>query len=107
MSVCVLVTSVENKLQAEMVMKSLFEKKLSACVHYFNVKTKYTWDGQILGDDEILMLIRTTEELYDEIYNLLNSIHPYEVPDITMFAADKVNELYLRWLNANVKSVDE
>lgn len=103
MGLCILVTSVENKVQAEMIMKSLFDKKLSSCVHYFNVKTKYTWDGQILGDDEILMLIRTTDELYDEISDVLNSLHPYEVPDITKLSVDRVNEAYLHWLEKNVK----
>lgn len=103
MGVGILITSVENKMQADMIMKHLFEEKLSSCVHYFNVKTKYTWNDKILGDDEIVMFIRTKVELYQEVQDLLVSIHPYEVPDITMISADKVNDAYLQWLNQNVK----
>lgn len=103
MRMCFVLTSVENKLQAEMIMKNVLERKLSSCIQCINVNTKYVWENDVLGDQEILMIIRTNDEAYDELDMLLSTIHPYQVPEITMIYADKVSDAYLNWLNNSIR----
>ncbi len=78
--------------------KSLVERKLAACVNLLEVKSLYWWKGKIEEAGENLLLIKTSSGKSEELRRVIESEHPYSVPEIVELEVEKVNQPYLRWV---------
>lgn len=78
--------------------KSLVERKLAACVNFFDVNSVYWWEGKVEEAGEYLLLIKTSSEKAEELRRIIESEHPYSVPEIIELDAEKVNKPYLNWV---------
>lgn len=87
--------------------RALVEKKLAACVNIFPVRSIYFWEDQTQDDDEVMLMIKTTEELKDEVENWIKEIHPYKVPEFLTFRIEGGLEEYLLWVQNTVTSRKE
>ena len=47
--------------------QTLLEKKLIACANLFPVTSVYTWEDNIEQGDELVMILKTFEHLYEVI----------------------------------------
>ncbi len=72
--------------------------RLAACISFFPVRSSYWWEGKIETAQELLLLIKTTDELVDELIKYLSEMHPYQVPEIVVLPVEKVGGPYERWL---------
>lgn len=98
---CMLIvfTTVSSAKEAEALAHKLVESKLAACVQILPpMISVYSWKDEIEKDSEILLLIKTLPEKYDELEKFISENHPYEVPEIVAIQAEKVSESYLGWL---------
>lgn len=43
-------------------------------------------------------VMKTRDELYDEVERQIRALHPYEVPEIAAVKAESVSEAYGRWV---------
>ena len=92
-------TTVEQKIDAEKIAKSLVEKRLAACVQILGPLTSYFhWQGKLDSAAEYLCLIKSREDLFAELESEINSLHPYEVPEILAIPITKGGKGYLNWL---------
>jgi periplasmic divalent cation tolerance protein len=94
----VVITTVESLKQAEELSDKILKRKLASCVSIFPITSKYWWKGEIERAEEILLLIKTHQELVQELLNFLKVEHPYEVPEILVIPVEIANEDYLRWV---------
>lgn len=79
--------------------KILLEKRVAACVNIISkVKSNYWWNGSIESSDEIILLIKTTEDKYSQLEDLIRKNHPYEIPEIIAFDIKKGFNKYLNWI---------
>ena len=90
------------------ILKDIAEKilkiKLAACVNLIsNVDSIYEWNGKVVKEKEIIMLIKTIKNNETEIYNTIISMHNYEVPEILTFNTYNVGKDYADWLIKVVK----
>ena len=79
----------------------LVEERLAACVQALpGVVSTYRWQDAVQQETEVLLLIKTTRERFDELKARLPALHPYEVPEL--IAVDAVDGLaaYLDWIAA-------
>jgi periplasmic divalent cation tolerance protein len=82
----------------------LVEKKLAACVQIVEpVVSVYRWKDKIESEREILLLIKTTRDLISRIAELLDEIHPYEVPELVATPIVEGSTAYLSWLEDSVQ----
>ncbi|HHW20574.1 MAG TPA: divalent-cation tolerance protein CutA [Thermodesulfovibrio thiophilus] len=85
--------------EAAKIAKTLVEEKLAGCVNIVkNVRSIYSWQGNIEDETEVLMIVKTRNELFEELANRVNSIHSYTVPEIIGMKITKGSESYLKWL---------
>lgn len=84
--------------------KALVDQRLAACVQVLPpMRSVYRWKGEVCVDEEVLLLIKTTAHLTDEVRKVVEENHPYEVPEFVTIEASDCSEKYGSWLLANVR----
>jgi periplasmic divalent cation tolerance protein len=62
----------------------------------------YTWEGVPQLDQEQQLLIKTTTDLVDALWEALQERHPYDVPEFLVIPVVDGSEDYLRWVERSV-----
>jgi periplasmic divalent cation tolerance protein len=95
----VIFITVPNEDEAVRIARSLVESRLAACVNIVrNIRSIYTWQGNIEDDPEVLMIVKTRKNLFDALSEKVRELHSYEVPEIIALPIIKGSEDYLKWL---------
>jgi periplasmic divalent cation tolerance protein len=82
----------------------LVERRLAACVNVFRgVDSFYWWKGKVEQAPEVLLLIKTSRELFDRVRTELETMHTYEIPELIALPIVAGAPNYLNWLDAELK----
>jgi len=102
--ILVLVTAPDQD-SAELLAKTLVEKKLAACVNlYPGLKSIYRWDGDVHEDKEMLLMIKTQATLFeDQLIPLVQELHPYDTPEIIALPIVAGEKNYLDWIQSETE----
>lgn len=87
-----------NKEEAKKIGKNLVKKKLAGCVNIFPVDSIYFWEGKIVGDKEVAMIIKTKRGNFKKIERFILKNHSYDIPCIIEIPIGRVTSKYLKWL---------
>ena len=99
MDIIVIYCTVPEKKLAKNITKVLMKHKLAACVSMIdNVKSVFSWEGEICEEKEILMMIKTRRTHYGKVKLVIEDMHPYNVPEIIALPIVDCSEDYLKWL---------
>jgi len=94
-----IITTVNKKTTAEKIGRQLLKKRLASCIQIVGpIKSIYWWKGTIEETEEWACTIKSTISLYKEVEREIKHNHPYEVPEITGVAIDKILPEYKQWL---------
>jgi len=89
-----------NKDTGERIANSLIDQGLAACINITPPITSiYTWQGQRESAQEVLLLIKTSQDRYTELEQAIRSLHPYELPEIIAVPVEQGLAGYLEWIN--------
>lgn len=98
-----LVTSTcADKESAKAIAGLLVERRLAACVQIFPIESLYVWQGGVCDDNEVILLIKSKPELFDEIAAVIKENHSYEVPEVVQLPITGGLPEYLRWIDETV-----
>jgi periplasmic divalent cation tolerance protein len=85
----------------EQIAKTLVESQLAACVNLLpEINSIYTWEGEVYNEAEVMMVIKTQAKLFEALAESIQSLHPYEVPEIIALPIIAGSESYLAWIEA-------
>ena len=102
----VVLTTVEKREDAERLARLLVERELAACVQILPPMVSiYRWQGNIERASEVLLLIKTTREVYPRLEAAIRENHSYQTPEIVALPIEAGSSEYLSWLAASVKSL--
>ncbi|KAL1405318.1 hypothetical protein Q8F55_008945 [Vanrija albida] len=83
--------------------RSLVGARVAACVNRVpGVKSTYRWKGEVVVDDEEVLVVKTTRAAFPALEELVTKEHPYDVPEIIALPIVAGNQAYLDWLRENV-----
>jgi periplasmic divalent cation tolerance protein len=89
---------------ARKIAAALVEGRLAACVQIVEpITSVYRWQGNVEEEKEVLLLIKSTRDLVPRIAELLERIHPYEVPELIATPIVEGSSAYLNWLEENLR----
>ena len=97
------ITTVSNTEEAQLLAKSLLSQCLAACIQTNQIKSYYTWDNEIQESDEQILLIKCREEDFNEIEECIKEHHSYEIPEIIMIPIMKGSLDYIDWMHKVTK----
>ena len=102
--IVILVTAASLE-ECKKIARHLVENRLAACVNISQpVRSVYRWEGQIADEEEFLMLIKSTRELFPELKSEISRIHSYHTPEIICIPVVDGSRNYLQWVSDSVKT---
>ena len=84
--------------------RGLVEKRLAACVNVLPaVRSIYRWKDAagkdaIADEEEVLLVIKTSRALVNEVRAEIERLHSYEVPEVIAIPIVEGSERYLAWM---------
>ena len=88
-----------NEDEAAGIARSLVELKLASCVNIIkDIRSIYRWQGTLQDDSEVLMIIKTREELFDPLTVEVKKLHSYDVPEIIALPISLGSKDYIKWI---------
>ena len=96
-------TTLPGDFEAVPLAQELVGSGLAACVNILPaVRSVYIWQGVPQVDNEQQLVIKTTSEHADALWEFIRSKHPYEVPEFLVIPVIDGSEDYLRWVERSV-----
>jgi periplasmic divalent cation tolerance protein len=96
-------TTLPSDFDAAKLAQDIVGSGLAACVTILpGIRSVYTWKGVPQIDEEQQLLIKTTTEQVDPLWDLLSDRHPYEVPEFLVVPVIDGSEEYLKWVDHSV-----
>jgi len=85
--------------EAESLARRLLEERLVGCANLIGgVRSLYHWEGEICQDEEVVILMETTDDLATRAAARLRELHGYDVPKIVILDPVDCDRDYLAWL---------
>ncbi len=98
-------TTTETKEEAKNIAQHLVGEKLAACVQILGpITSTYRWKGKVEVAEEWLCLIKTRENLYQDVEKAIKEKHSYETPEIIAVPIVEGSGEYLAWINNEAKN---
>ena len=66
------------------------------------VRSIYRWEGDVQTDDEVLLVLKTTDAGLARVRDRLVELHPYDVPELVALPVMGGHEPYLAWVRNEV-----
>ncbi len=105
MNVVLVLTNFPSREAAVKLAEQLVAAKLAACINILApCLSIYHWQGKTESAEEIPVLIKTTENRYEEVQKMIRDLHPYELPEILCVPLAGGLPEYLQWVAAETRT---
>ena len=85
--------------EAEEIAMKLIGAGLSPCINIIDPCTSiYQWKGEVRTDREVLMLIKSKRDHFEDLQSLVEKAHSYDVPEIIGVGLECISEKYAGFL---------
>lgn len=98
----VLITAKDNN-EARRIARKLLQKKLAACVNFVPVESMFIWEGEIQEENEVMMIVKTHIDAFDDLMTTVKIAHSYDTPEIIGTPIVLGSREYLKWIDNEVK----
>lgn len=99
----IILCTVPDKSVAENIAETLVTEKLAACINIVpGLISIYRWEGAVKKDNEMLLIIKSDQAVYDQLEKRIQAIHPYELPEIVVVPIHDGQSDYLDWITRQV-----
>ncbi len=96
-------TTLPGDFDAGQLAQDVVGQGLAACITIVpGIRSVYTWQGVPQIDSEQQLLIKTTADHVDALWDALRARHPYDTPEFLVLPVIDGSEDYLRWIDDNV-----
>lgn len=82
--------------------ETLVEERLAACVNTVACDSVYRWEGEVVRDEEVVLLAKTTDATYGELETRVVELHPYDVPCVERFDETAMLDSFRTWRDGSV-----
>ncbi len=98
------VTTTASVAVARRIARALVDRRLAACAQIVGpIESVYRWQGRVEMAREWLCLIKTTRARFREVAATVETLHPYDTPEIVALPIAAGSQRYLEWLEASVR----
>jgi periplasmic divalent cation tolerance protein len=103
MRAIVMVTTVGTEEQAYLIARELVARRQAACVNIIPaIRSIYRWKGKICKDGELLLIVKTEQQEFEDAAATIRELHSYELPEILSFGVSQGDQTFLDWIASSV-----
>ena len=78
-------------------------QKLGACLNILqSVCSMYNWQNSQKEEQEYILIIKTSEDLFNTLSKEIKKHHSYECPCIVFIPFSKVEPTFLKWMESQI-----
>src|SRR3989338_9254644 len=92
-----------NQAEADKIAQSLLEKRLAVCVKKTPVNSDFLWQGKIDHASEILLMMDSSEELFDQVEQEVKRLHSYDTPNLVSVLVSHSSAGIPEWMKQELK----
>jgi uncharacterized protein involved in tolerance to divalent cations len=90
--------------EGEKISSALVKERLAACVSMVRgVSSTFRWKGQISTEQEVLLIAKTKDTLFEKLKSRVLELHSYDVPEIVASPILAGFAKYLNWIEDETK----
>ncbi|MGH2348032.1 MAG: divalent-cation tolerance protein CutA [bacterium] len=90
--------------EAQRIARAVVDERLAACANVLGaVASRYWWQGQVEEASEVLLILKTRQDLLDALTARVRSMHSYTVPEVIGLPIVGGNPDYLAWIDESVE----
>lgn len=98
-TVRIVLSTIDDAERAADIAETLVNERLAACVNIIpEVTSVYKWKGRLERSSELLLVIKTRQELMEALSRRLAALHPYDLPEIIATKVEGGSSTYLNWV---------
>ena len=85
--------------EARKIGQKLVEEGCVACCNIIQlIESIFKWQGKLNNEREVLMILKTKEDLFNMVEKRVKELHSYEVPEIIAIPITQGSKSYLDWI---------
>lgn len=94
--------TLNNNEEAKKISLALLEQNIAVCTNWFLISCAYRWEGEIVQEEEYVMIIKTKEDKRKDIEKVIADHIDY-LNCIAEIDVKSINEKYGNWLSTEVR----
>jgi periplasmic divalent cation tolerance protein len=95
----IVLTTIGDSTAAKKLARKLVQEGLAACVNIVpGLLSIYEWEDKIEEESECLLMIKTVTGQVRQLQDVLQQLHPYELPEFVVLEAADASREYLGWV---------
>jgi periplasmic divalent cation tolerance protein len=84
--------------------RTLVEERVAACVNVLGeMQSIYAWEGTVEEEQERQVIIKTTADRLERLWERVRELHSYEIPEFVVLPIIDGNDVYLRWMRNSTR----
>ena len=100
----VVLSTCSSREEADRIAYQLVDQRLAACVSVVpGVGSIYRWQGAVERAEEVLLIVKSSRALFDQLRVRIEQLHSYSTPEIVALPIVDGAEGYLDWMTAELK----
>jgi len=100
-------TTTATKPAAQAIARAVVERRLAGCAQVVGpITSTYWWQGKVETAEEWLCVMKSRQDLYEQLEQAICEVHPYEVPEILAMPVVEGSRDYLDWLDGELENAD-
>ena len=101
---CIVLNTCPDGEVAEKIAQHLVSQQLAACVNIIpGITSIYQWQGELQRDQELLLVVKTRNEVLPQVQQAIIEQHPYELPEVISVPINQGLTQYLNWIDQNTQ----
>jgi periplasmic divalent cation tolerance protein len=87
--------------EARTIARTLVEERLAACANILGrIGSVYWWENELQEDDEVALIVKSTDALVPRIVERVKALHSYDCPCVVALPIAAGNAAFLDWIGA-------